>query len=84
MSEFRTVNHFLSRRFITIGLTAVVLLSTGCQKAQNVNELIQRLDRLEKNIDELKAKVDEVEKRAETAERALKEEEGAIRRIYEE
>jgi septal ring factor EnvC (AmiA/AmiB activator) len=84
MTQLRTVNHFLSRYYIAVGLTAVLLLSTGCQKSQNVNALLQRLEQAEKSIAELKARVDEVERRAETAERALKEEEGAIRRIYEE
>jgi hypothetical protein len=84
MKELRTVNHFLSRYYIAVGLTSVFFLSTGCKEAENVQALLQRLEQAEKCIAELKARVDEVERRAETAERALKEEEGAIRRIYEE
>ena len=84
MRQLRTENHFLYRYLIAVGLAAVFFLSTGCKQTQNVNALFQRLEQVEKSIAELKVMIDEVKRRAETAERALKEEEGAVRRIYEE
>lgn len=77
----------LIRRAIIAAAVTFFLINSGCEKTKASVEKIQSYYALYRDgletIKKLKQLLDEANRRVKTAERALREEEQAIRRIYE-